>query len=127
MWAGVTINTCAVGMKRWRMLRSKTRSLQRLRPMRRTALITATILMEIGMVRKAYACIATALFLALAGCSVTTNRPASVAGECKIFSAPAIWPEGKERSDQRWIDRNVEAGVASCEWKRPKQKIKPVK
>jgi hypothetical protein len=55
----------------------------------------------------------------LAGCA-GTNLPGSVkGGECRVFERPQYAVLGKRQYDQRWIDGNVEAGVAACRWKRP--------
>lgn len=54
----------------------------------------------------------------MAGCG--TNAPASVKGECKVFTAPGRVVVGKERVDQRWIDKTVEIGVTVCGWERDK-------
>jgi hypothetical protein len=57
--------------------------------------------------------------LALGGCAST--RPASVAGECGVFTDPGFAVQGKGRRDQQAIDaRWIEPGVASCGWPRPK-------
>ena len=56
--------------------------------------------------------------LALAGCQ--TAKPASVAGECRVFSAPAHPVQGVTPTDRRWINTNIEAGIASCGWARPR-------
>ena len=59
------------------------------------------------------------LSVVLAGCA-GNNLPASVlGGECKIFERPPYVVLGKNTYDQDWIDGTVEAGVASCGWKRP--------
>jgi hypothetical protein len=59
------------------------------------------------------------LAVTLVGCG--TLSPRSVrGGECKVFTAPSFVPKGKVKSDQYWIDDQVESGVAACGWKRPK-------
>jgi hypothetical protein len=56
--------------------------------------------------------------LALAGCA--SSRVASVSGgECRVFERPQYQVLGRADYDQRWIDGNIEAGVAGCGWQRP--------
>lgn len=55
----------------------------------------------------------------LAGCA-GTPKPASIDGECRVFSDPGFPVQGKTPRDQRWISVTQEAGIASCGWKRPK-------
>jgi hypothetical protein len=62
--------------------------------------------------------------LLLAACSLaltacTTTGPASVAGECKLFSDPGFAVRGERIIDQRWISKAQESGIAACGWKRP--------
>jgi hypothetical protein len=37
-----------------------------------------------------------------------------------VFERPEYAVLGQTRYDQNWIDSNTEAGVAACEWQRPK-------
>ncbi len=64
-----------------------------------------------------YKLIVTYSAIALAGCQ--TAKPASVAGECAIFRAPAHAVQGVAAQDRRWINVNIEAGIAACGWERP--------
>lgn len=58
------------------------------------------------------------LALTLAGCG--THRPASVrGGECQVFERPEYVVLGRSAYDQKWIDGNIEAGIAACQWDRP--------
>ncbi len=57
--------------------------------------------------------------LALAGC-LMPPKPASVAGECKIFDDPGFVVRGERPQDRRWISKTTNAGVTSCGWPRPK-------
>jgi hypothetical protein len=54
----------------------------------------------------------------LAGC--TGIRPASVEGECKVFSDPGFAVQGKRLKDKQWIGKTQEQGITVCGWKRPK-------
>lgn len=62
-------------------------------------------------------CLSSAL---LAGCSAMP-KPASIKGECKVFTDPGRAVKGATATDQRWISKTQEAGIASCGWERPKQ------
>src|SRR5690349_20819745 len=63
-----------------------------------------------------------ALGTLMAGCA-SSNLPASVkGGECYIFQAPDYAIRGKRQVDQNWIDDNTEAGIAACNWHRPKKR-----
>lgn len=54
----------------------------------------------------------------LAGCG--EPRPASVSdGECRVFRAAVVETCGLTQADQDAIDKNVEAGIAACRWRRP--------
>lgn len=55
----------------------------------------------------------------LTGCA-SAPKPASIEGECRVFSDPGFPVQGKTLRDQRWISVTQEAGIASCGWKRPK-------
>jgi hypothetical protein len=54
----------------------------------------------------------------LAGCA--NMRPASVEGECKVFSDPGFAVQGKRLKDKQWIGKAQETGITVCGWKRPK-------
>lgn len=56
--------------------------------------------------------------LTLAGCAGV--RPASVAGECKVFSDPGFAVQGKRLKDKQWIGKTQEQGISVCGWQRPK-------
>jgi len=56
--------------------------------------------------------------LALAGC--VGYRPASIEGECKVFSDPGFAVQGKRLKDKQWIGKTQEQGITVCGWKRPK-------
>jgi hypothetical protein len=62
---------------------------------------------------------AVCLSLLLAACQST--GPASVAGECRIFSDPGFAVRGEHPVDSRWISRTQEAGIAACGWPRPQE------
>lgn len=55
--------------------------------------------------------------LLLAGC--VSSRPASIAGEGRVFEDPGFVVRGATPRDQRRISRTQEADIASCGWKRP--------
>lgn len=55
----------------------------------------------------------------LGGCPGRETVPASIAGECQIFTDPGYAVKGKTKRDQFWIDSQLESGYASCDWKRP--------
>lgn len=55
--------------------------------------------------------------LLLAGC--LSDKPASVAGECKAFRDPGFAVRGARAKDQGWINRTQETGIAICGWERP--------
>jgi len=59
-----------------------------------------------------------ALALLLAGCA--SNRPASVDGECKVFTDPGFAVQGKRLKDKQWIGKTQEQGIQVCGWARPK-------
>lgn len=61
---------------------------------------------------------AACLSLALAACQ---TGPASVKGECTIFSDPGFAVRGERPVDSRWIARTQESGIAACGWQRPKE------
>ena len=49
------------------------------------------------------------------------SMPASVAGECQVFTDPGFAVQGKRLKDKRWIGAAQEKGIAVCKWKRPTQ------
>jgi hypothetical protein len=55
--------------------------------------------------------------LLLAGCP--GHLPASVNGECKVFSDPGFAVQGKRLKDKQWIGKTQEQGIQVCNWKRP--------
>jgi uncharacterized protein YcfL len=57
------------------------------------------------------------LTFALVGCA--SVKPASVAGECKVFTSPDRVVKGVDAYDKKWIAKNTEAGIRICGWKRP--------
>lgn len=63
-------------------------------------------------------CVLALLAAALGGCTQTLSG--SVAGgESKVFERPPFVVKGKAPYDQRWIDSQIEGGVAAYGWKRP--------
>lgn len=62
--------------------------------------------------------VAALLIPALVGCQ-TTIKPASVAGECNVFTDPGFPVQGKRTKDARWIARTQESGIKVCGWPRP--------
>lgn len=58
-------------------------------------------------------------FLFLAACA--GPGPASILGECKVFTDPGFAVQGKRLKDKRWIGATQEKGIAVCGWQRPKQ------
>lgn len=57
--------------------------------------------------------------LLMAGCA--GQLPASVNGECRVFSDPGFAVQGKRLKDKQWIGKTQEQGIQVCNWKRPKQ------
>ena len=57
--------------------------------------------------------------LLLSGCA--SSRPASVAGECRVFRDPGFAVRGARLQDKQWIGRTQETGITTCGWKRPTQ------
>ena len=55
----------------------------------------------------------------LAGCA--GSMPASVDGECGVFSDPGFAVQGKRLKDKQWIGATQEKGIAICKWTRPKE------
>lgn len=53
----------------------------------------------------------------LAGCA-TAPRPATPAGECRLFHDPGRPVAGVTRADRQWIAETIEAGVVGCGWRR---------
>ena len=62
--------------------------------------------------------------LLLAGC-VQSIKPASVAGECNVFTDPGFQVRGRTRVDQRWIASTQEKGIQVCGWERPRPIVEP--
>lgn len=83
--------------------------------------------------------------LALCACAVllgacqTTGTSSIEGGESRVFERPPWIVLGKTEYDQRWIDSQIEGGVAAFKWERPgprpayidapvrKAKVAPVK
>lgn len=57
--------------------------------------------------------------LLMTGCA--GQLPASVNGECRVFSDPGFAVQGKRLKDKQWIGKTQEQGIQVCNWKRPKQ------
>lgn len=53
----------------------------------------------------------------LGGCP--GQMPASVGGECRVFTDPGFAVQGRRVSDRRWIGATQEKGIEVCGWKRP--------
>lgn len=60
-----------------------------------------------------------AILAALALASCASPGPASVQGECKVFTDPGFAVQGKRLKDKQWIGRTQEVGIGVCGWKRP--------
>lgn len=60
-----------------------------------------------------------AIALLLGACGGMPPVPASITGECRVFTDPGYAVKGKTRRDQFWIDSNLESAYASCGWPRP--------
>jgi hypothetical protein len=63
--------------------------------------------------------VALALALLLGACAGTT--PATINGECQVFTDPGFAVQGKRLKDKRWIGATQEKGIEICHWKRPTQ------
>jgi hypothetical protein len=63
--------------------------------------------------------------LALAGCA-SNNAPASVVGECKVFTDPGFRVMGVRSKDKQWIANTTETGIQVCGWQRPARSVQPV-
>lgn len=48
-------------------------------------------------------------------------KPASVEGECGVFTDPGFAVQGKRLKDKQWIGKTQEKGIEVCGWKRPTQ------
>lgn len=57
--------------------------------------------------------------LTLAGCA--GKLPASIGGECRVFTDPGFAVQGKRVADRRWIGATQEKGIYICGWKRPQR------
>lgn len=55
----------------------------------------------------------------LAGCA--GSMPASVEGECHVFTDPGFAVQGKRLKDKQWIGATQEKGITICNWRRPTQ------
>lgn len=53
----------------------------------------------------------------LTGCA--GSMPASVEGECKVFTDPGFAVQGKRLKDKQWIGATQEKGIEVCKWERP--------
>lgn len=60
-----------------------------------------------------------ALTTMLAACADKPPIPATIEGECRVFTDPGYAVKGKTKRDQFWIDSNLESAYASCGWSRP--------
>jgi hypothetical protein len=58
-----------------------------------------------------------AIALLLAGCH--GNVPASLKGECDVFTDPGFAVQGKRLKDKQWVGKTQEKGIEVCHWKRP--------
>jgi major membrane immunogen (membrane-anchored lipoprotein) len=59
--------------------------------------------------------------LLLTACqSSSDKRAATIKGACDSFVAPVNVVQGKTRTDQRWVDGQIESGVSACGWRRPR-------
>ena len=65
------------------------------------------------------ALIVASLGISLAACA-SNNGVKSLDGAKEAFDAPPYAVKGKTSYDQRWIDGQIEAGVAAFGWQRPK-------
>lgn len=68
----------------------------------------------------------TALIVTLLGVGILLGgcpgqMPASVEGECKIFTDPGFAVQGKRLKDKQWIGSAQEKGIEICHWERPTQ------
>lgn len=52
--------------------------------------------------------------------SCAGHMPASVGGECRVFSDPGFAVRGKRLKDDQWIGATQEKGIQVCGWTRPK-------
>lgn len=57
--------------------------------------------------------------LFLGGCA--GHFPATVGGECKVFTDPGFAVKGTRIQDRRWIGATQEKGIDVCGWKRPQK------
>jgi hypothetical protein len=64
-----------------------------------------------------------ALLALLLGACASVPKPATVkGGECKAFKAPKYIVKGETPTDDLWIDKTIEGGVAVCRWRRPQER-----
>lgn len=59
------------------------------------------------------------LLMLLASCAGVA--PASIEGECKVFTDPGFAVQGKRLKDRQWIGKTQEKGITVCKWARPTQ------
>ncbi|BEV44431.1 hypothetical protein CRBSH125_06140 [Afipia carboxidovorans] len=58
------------------------------------------------------------LLLALTGCA--SPGPATIEGECKLFTDPGFAVQGKRLQDKQWIGKTQETAIRVCGWNRPR-------
>lgn len=60
------------------------------------------------------------IVMTLTACGTLSKEPASIKGECGVFTNPGFAVRGKRLQDQRAIDAQwIEPGIAACGWARP--------
>lgn len=64
--------------------------------------------------------VAVALGALLTGCADKDRFATMIGGACEGFERPEYEIKGKTPYDQKWADKQTEAGVAGCNWERPK-------
>jgi len=57
--------------------------------------------------------------LLLAGCG--KHIPATIKGECDVFTDPGFAVQGKRLKDKQWIGKTQESGIKVCGWERPQK------
>lgn len=63
--------------------------------------------------------VAVALGALLTGCADKDRFATLIGGACQGFEQPEYQIKGKTAYDQKWADKQTEAGVAGCGWERP--------
>lgn len=63
---------------------------------------------------------AAGLGILLSGCAGPSKLQTFAGGSCQAFPRPDYQIKGKTKFDQTWADKVTEAGVAGCQWPRPK-------